>query len=90
MKFATDDVRGRLRAGDLLLMSQDVSPAAEISIVKCGQDLLLARLLEKNSLWEDVATGNVLPTADAIVGHCVAILWGLLFKASEAPPLSHS
>ena len=42
LKFATDDVRGRLRAGDLLLMSQDVSPAAEISIVKCGQDLLLA------------------------------------------------
>jgi transcriptional regulator with XRE-family HTH domain len=72
-----DDVRGRLRNGDLLLVSQIGSEHAEISVVKFRKKVLLARH-NKNGTWERVATGTTMPETAAVVGHCVAIIWSSL------------
>jgi transcriptional regulator with XRE-family HTH domain len=80
LRFGHDDVRGRLRKNDLVLISQSPSPDAEIRIVesKKNKQRFLARSMEE--AWERVATGTKLPRNKwTEVGHCVGILWASLY-----------
>ena len=77
LHFGHDDVRGRLRKGNLLLVSQIGSEHAEIGAVKFRKKVLLARHNE-NGTWERVTNGTTLPETAAVVGHCVAIIWSSL------------
>jgi hypothetical protein len=54
-----DDIRGRLRKNDIVLISQSPSPDAEIFVVRNKKKLFLARRHEES--WERVATGKSLP-----------------------------
>jgi transcriptional regulator with XRE-family HTH domain len=72
-----NDSEGRLRKGDQLLMSQTVKVDAEISVVKRGRNLVLARAAKAGG-WRSLARGKSLPATCPPVGHCLGILWSAL------------
>jgi transcriptional regulator with XRE-family HTH domain len=76
LRFGHNDVEGRLRKNDLVLISQSESPDAEIFVVRSKSKLFLARRGE--AAWLRVANGSVLPSNCPVVGHCVGIIWGSL------------
>lgn len=77
LRFDRDDVRGRLRRGDLILVSQVPSDEAEISVVKYRGKLFLARP-DPTGSWERAGNGDHLPETCAIAGHCLGIVWSSL------------
>jgi transcriptional regulator with XRE-family HTH domain len=77
LRFGHNDHQGRLRIGDLILVSQIANPAAEISIVRHRKKSYLARA-NAEGIWERVVTGETLPIPCSITGHCVAIVWASL------------
>lgn len=78
LQFGHDDVRGRLRKGDYVLISQAGSDSAEISVVMYRKKMFLARRKEDGD-WERVANKNTLPADCPIKGHCIGIIWSSLF-----------
>lgn len=83
LKFGSADTQGRLRRGDLVLVSQSVCPEAEIQVVKSRIKLYLARRQEAGHFVR-VANEELLPAESPVVGYCVAIIWSAL--ADTAPP----
>ena len=83
LQFGHDDVQGRLRAGDLILISQSSDASAAISVVRHQKKLFLARP-QPNGTWKRVANGNSLPASCAVVGHCVGIVWSSLMQSPPA------
>lgn len=77
LEFERDDVLGRLRPGDLVLMSQSPNPDAEIHVVCYRKKYFLARAGEAGG-WRRVADGNELPDDCPSVGHCLGIVWAAL------------
>ena len=77
LRFGHNDVRGRLRKGDLILISQTPSAQAEISVVKHRKKLFLARRNEDGS-WERAANGQTLPVGSPIAGCCLGVVWSSL------------
>ena len=74
LKVGSDDIRGRLRAGDLVLLSQTSTEQSEISVISFRKKLFLARR-QSDECWERITKGGNLPADCPVVGHCVAILW---------------
>jgi hypothetical protein len=77
VRFNGTDSRGRLREGDLILITQAVSADAELSVVRHRGRQYIARRLEGGN-WERVANGDELPGEAAVCGHCLGIIWGSL------------
>jgi transcriptional regulator with XRE-family HTH domain len=77
LQFGHDDVMGRIRKGDYLLISQAASDTAKISVVMYRKKMFLARRKEDGD-WERVANSNTLPADCPIKGHCIGILWSSL------------
>ena len=77
LRFGRDDVRGRLRKGDLILISQAADVDAEISVVRYRKKLFLARRGETGN-WIRVGNGNELPAECPVSGHCVGVVWSPL------------
>jgi transcriptional regulator with XRE-family HTH domain len=75
--FGHDDIDKRLRKGDRVLISQSVSQNAEISVVKRGKKLFLARP-QADGTWRRAANGDSLEASCPAVGHCLAIIWSPL------------
>jgi transcriptional regulator with XRE-family HTH domain len=82
LRFGRSDRAQRLRQGDLILMSQASEKSAEISVIKSGQNLYLAR--RAGNQWQRVAEGKgqsaLLPSTVPSVGHCLGIIWGALSR----------
>ena len=78
LRFGRDDVQGRIRQGDLILISQVSSEDAEIQVVRYRKKSFLARANKDGSLSR-VADGNRLPGDCPVTGHCVGIVWSSLF-----------
>ncbi|NQV23002.1 MAG: helix-turn-helix transcriptional regulator [Rhodopirellula sp.] len=72
LRFGRNDVEGRLRKDDLLLITQALDVTTEISVVNSGRKLHLARL--KAGQWEKVA-GGMLSRTDTVLGYCLGIVW---------------
>jgi transcriptional regulator with XRE-family HTH domain len=83
LRFGHDDIQGRLRKNDLILISQSPSPDAEISVVRFRNKLFLARRRTDES-WERVARGSKLLSTCPVVGHCVGIIWASLYIPRKA------
>jgi hypothetical protein len=79
LRFGHNDIQGRLRKGDLILISQASSDVAEISVVRHLNKLFLARR-NHDGAWERVANGNTLPAASPIKGHCIGVVWSSLCR----------
>ena len=77
LRFGRNDVRGRLRSGDLILISQVESEEAEIQVVRYRKKCFLARANDDGS-WTRVATGKPLDADCPVTGHCVGIVWSSL------------
>lgn len=77
LRFRHDDVQGRLRRGDLILVSQSVNEDAEIQVVRHRKKSTLARAA-KNGTWSRVANGEILPSGSLVTGHCIGIVWSSL------------
>ncbi|MCE9555386.1 MAG: helix-turn-helix domain-containing protein [Planctomycetes bacterium] len=77
LRFGHNDIQGRLRQGDLILISQVASADAEIHVVHHRKKSFLARATKGGS-WSRVANGNVLPSDCPVTGHCVGIVWSSL------------
>jgi transcriptional regulator with XRE-family HTH domain len=76
LRFGNDDIHGRLRKDDIVLISQAPSPEAEIFVVRWKKKLFLAR--QRDASWERVAKGRSLPGNCTVAGHCVGIIWASL------------
>jgi hypothetical protein len=83
LKFGSTDTQGRLRRGDLVLVSQSVCREAEIQVVKSRIKLYLARRRPEGH-WERVANGEHLPEDSSVAGYCVAIIWSALADIATA------
>jgi len=75
LRLGVDDRAGRLRRGDLVLISQAVDDAAEIQVVKAGRKIFLARRdtaggWERLSRIDDNIVGEPI-----VVGHCLGVVW---------------
>jgi hypothetical protein len=79
LRCPVDDRSGRIRQGDLVLISQSASTTAEISVVN-NDGLWLARRPQAGRDWKRIDDNRAIPGASPAVGHCLAILWGLLLK----------
>lgn len=77
LQFEHNDLRGRIRAGDLIVISQQSSSTAEIHVVRFRKKSFLARV-NRNGSWTRVANGDVLPKDAPVTGHCVGIVWSPL------------
>ena len=78
LRFDNNDTQGRIRRGDLILVSQAVNSDAEISVVRYRNKCFLARRNKSDGDWIRVATGEKLPAGCPIVGHCIGIVWAPL------------
>ena len=70
------DRAGRLTKGDLVLVSQETAKKTELSIVRCGKKILLAR--KKGGKWIRAATGEPLLGVGSVTGHCLGVVWSAL------------
>jgi transcriptional regulator with XRE-family HTH domain len=77
LQFGNNDVEGRLRQGDLILISQEPHAAAEIQVVRHRRKHFLARA-KKDGGWSRVANGDTLPSDCPASGHCIGIVWAPL------------
>lgn len=77
LRFGNDDVEGRLRKHDLILISQAFAKEAEIHVVRYRRKQYLARP-HTDEGWIRVANGAQLPADCPSVGHAVGIVWGAL------------
>ncbi|MCA9087235.1 MAG: helix-turn-helix transcriptional regulator [Planctomycetaceae bacterium] len=76
IQLGSDDKQGRLRKGDLILISQENDPAAEINVIKIGSKLLLARQ-QPDGRWIRL-TGQMVGDDCEVLGHCLGIVWAAL------------
>ena len=77
LRVNADDREGRLRAGDLVLISQEPSDRAELGVIRLEGRLVLARGL-RSAGWHDLTTGEILAGKVEMIGCCRAIVWALL------------
>lgn len=77
LQFGHNDVQGRLKQGDLILISQAPNSDAEIHVVNYRKKSFLARA-NKDGSWSRVANGNKLPSDCPATGHCIGIVWSAL------------
>jgi hypothetical protein len=77
LRLDADDRDGRLRAGDLILISQESSDKAEIGVIRLQGRLALARRLASAG-WRNLTTGRRLTGKVEPVGCRIAIVWASL------------
>ena len=72
LQLGHGDRGGRLRKGDFVLISQATAENPELSIVRCGKKILLAR--QKGAKWLRVDTGEPLRGDCNVTGHCLGVV----------------
>jgi len=77
LRFGHDDQQGRIKKGDLILISQTTDNKTGICVVRHRGKSFLARR-NNDGTWTRVADGSILPKESQVTGHCVAILWSNL------------
>ncbi|MCE9606815.1 MAG: helix-turn-helix transcriptional regulator [Planctomycetia bacterium] len=77
LRFGVDDRRGRLRRGDLVLISQAIDASAEIQVVKAARKMFLARRAPDGT-WERLSTDGTIDVEPVVIGHCVGVIWSAL------------
>ena len=77
LRFGRDDHAGRLRRGDLLLISQSTGDSAEIHVVRIGRGLYLARPTGAG-VWQRLAEGTIVRSDLKLAGHAMGIVWAAL------------
>lgn len=77
LQFGHNDVQGRLKQGDLILISQAPNADAAIHVVSYRKKSFLARA-NKDGSWRRVANDNKLPSDCPATGHCIGIVWSAL------------
>ena len=73
LRSSVDDVGGRIRQRDLLLISQSVDHIADIHVVHHRKRLLLSRMSEDGTQLR-ISDGQPLAGC-TVVGHCTGIVW---------------
>lgn len=77
LKCTIDDLQGRIRQRDLLLISQEAREDAEIHVVRHRKRLVLARAGAEGR-YQRVSDGQELAAECTVVAHCVGIVWASL------------
>lgn len=78
VRLDVDDAMGRLRRGDLVLVSQSNDEGLPIRVVKAGAKLFFARR-EPSGRWRRIAANpkiRYLPADCPNVGYVLGIIWG--------------
>jgi transcriptional regulator with XRE-family HTH domain len=73
---------GRLRKGDLILVSQVVSDEPGFCVVRVSRRIVLAHTDQKQRTV-DAYTGRRLPKDACVIGSCLALVWGGLGRAKK-------
>jgi transcriptional regulator with XRE-family HTH domain len=76
LQLGHDDREGRLKKGDLVLVSQTIAESHELNVVRSGKTILLAR--KKGAKWLRVAAGKPLRGHCDVTGHCLGMVWAAL------------
>ncbi|MFT4558052.1 MAG: transcriptional regulator with XRE-family HTH domain [Planctomycetaceae bacterium] len=79
LRSSVEDVDGRIRQGDLLLISQSVESNAEIQVVQHRKRLLLTRIGVDGQQIR-ISDGQALAGNCEVVGHCAGIVWASMLK----------
>lgn len=77
LRCSIDDLQGRIRQRDLLLISQEAREDAEIHVVRYRKRLVLARAGAEGR-YQRVSDGQELNAECTVVAHCVGIVWASL------------
>jgi plasmid maintenance system antidote protein VapI len=78
LRSSVEDVDGRIRQRDLLLISQSVESNAEIQVVQHRKRLLLTRIGVDG---QQIRISDGQPLAGCtVVGHCAGIVWASMVK----------
>ncbi len=77
LRIACDDVDGRLRKNDLVLVSQKSTGTAMIEIVRYRGRIVLARQ-DGSGEWKAIDTGRRITAKTKVVGRCLGIVWATL------------
>ncbi len=72
-----NDVEGRLRKHDLVLVSQESVDSATITVVQHRGRIVLARR-DGNGEWKSLETGRRISAKARVVGRCLGIVWATL------------
>jgi hypothetical protein len=83
LRLGSDDRRGRLKSGDLILVSQKIDSRAEVQIIKYNRKIFLARPNASKG-WESVAQKRIVRGDAEVVGHCVAVVWAAFRRLDPA------
>ena len=76
LQLGHGDREGRLRKGDFVLVSQATAENPELSIVRSGKKILLAR--KNGAKWLRADTGEPLRGDCDVTGHCLGVVWSAL------------
>jgi transcriptional regulator with XRE-family HTH domain len=79
LRSSVEDVDGRIRQRDLLLMSQSVEAKAEIHVVRHRKRLVLTRMGVDGQQLR-ISDGQALVGTGEVVGHCAGIVWASMVK----------
>jgi len=74
LQLGHGDRDGRLRIGDLILISQAAESEASLAIVRGDGFLRLVRR-SRSGRWRDVESGDPISDEPEVVGRCVALVW---------------
>ena len=77
LQLGHGDRDGRLRIGDLILISQAPEPEAPLAVVRGDGFSRLVRC-SRSGRWRDVENGDPVADYPEVVGRGVAIVWGSL------------
>jgi transcriptional regulator with XRE-family HTH domain len=76
LEFGNNDPEGRIRKGDLILISQVPKYDADLSVIRHRRKSFLVRPMH-NGCWKRVATEDIFPPDTPVTGHVVAIIWSV-------------
>jgi plasmid maintenance system antidote protein VapI len=76
LQLGHGDRENRLRKGDFVLVSQAAAENAEVSTVRCKEEILLAR--SRAAKWLRVETGEPMRGECEVTGHLIGVVWSAL------------
>jgi transcriptional regulator with XRE-family HTH domain len=77
LRISNNDVDGRLRKNDLVLVSQKSTESTTIELLQHRGRIVLARR-ESNGGWKVIDTGRAVSAKAKTVGYCLGIVWAKL------------
>lgn len=78
LRVTHDDCNGRLKKGDIVIVSQRDDKASPVVIIRENEKLMIAGRIASTGKFSDLQTGRTKKGGAEVVGACIAIVWAPL------------